>query len=184
MTRRPDTDLEKYLGLDVNTATRELVEALAAHPAPDRVFASATGRQRLADYMMLRDIKSAGGIICGHVLVGKHCARQNWKNSHPDSCLPQVADHMRWFRLRQGIDRSPILITLEPYGINDVRKLLDWCDHIGLVPRIDAGASWWFPSSTVLVELATPDGWRRLDEAWTRAYEERRAARLAKGGPR
>lgn len=49
----------------------------------------------------------------------------------------------------------PHIFVGQPYGLTlrDLQEIVALCDEYGLTAEVDAGLSWWYPGSTLLVEM-------------------------------
>jgi hypothetical protein len=88
----------------------------------------------------------------------------------PTGCCgtPSWGDHPSLWALPG--DPRPVLYVGQPYGLSreDVAELNQYCHDRGLEAEIDTELSWHYPSRTLLVQLATPEGWKRIAAARAR----------------
>jgi hypothetical protein len=81
---------------------------------------------------------------------------QRWwrPESLPSSAIPPGFDHVSFWR-----DRKRGLVVMgQPYGLarDTLFELAEMCRREGLEISIDAGRSWHFPGSTVLIQIWRP----------------------------
>ena len=135
---------------------RRLAVYLASFPEDlaSRAFAEAFHQRRLDEWTNLYGLKrSSSSVVDISRLWSKRGARGKYVR-------PPGADHESLWLL----DGTPTLYVMQPYGL-DIHTLTPWCVEYGLRARVDTWPAWHFPAHVVHVELATVDGWARLEAA-------------------
>lgn len=100
-------------------------------------------------------LKSGPG--CPLMLTGEH--REDEHEDYRECRVPGV-DHPRlWFR-----KKKPVVYTMQPYHLDrsDLPELMKYCERHELLAEITSYRCWYFPGSSVLVEIAPKNAkwWR------------------------
>ena len=64
---------------------------------------------------------------------------------------PEGHDHCQLW----GLNRKPLVFTMQPYMAVDMTKLVQWATPLGLCVDLFCECSWHFPTRTALIELTT-----------------------------
>ena len=76
-----------------------------------------------------------------------------------------------------GINHTPLVYTMQPYGRVDMNQLVQWALPLGLRIDVLCEESWHFPTRTVLIEITTPASRVTLDKQLHLAPEQRIATK-------
>lgn len=141
-------------------AMQELLEAEGSDPV-HKIYAEVIHEYREQAYAKRYGLtKSSVQRNCLCRLVGKQCP---WMYGRPSTgCIQfEGIDHFSLWN-RKG---KPFVYVSQPYGVSldDMKSIVQVCEAHGLVASIDAH-SWWYPDSTVLVEIHKEGWWQEIDQ--------------------
>lgn len=125
--------------------------------AADRAYAEVITKKR-EQFWTKAGLKQSTGHDCISRLMGVQCNQHgvflgtyDWTKDDKPCQLPQANDHLSmWLK-----DGKPFLYISQPYHINfeAISELVEFCNKFNLHADIDAGRSWWFPGSTLSIEV-------------------------------
>jgi len=137
---------------DPSNAYREAVDALRKLDldTAERAFAEAVHDQWAAEWLESRNVTLSRGEQWVGPLLGKR-GRYDDEGGVREH-IPGCEDHISLWNK----DGKPALFVCQPYHA-DVHQLVHWCEERGLRASVQARRSWWFPGSTLLIEVSRPD---------------------------
>lgn len=153
----PDEDVNRLEAFTAGTgAPVELMKKLRAlsRQYGEDDFHRAFAQHQIAErWRRWRSRRLKRGPGCPLLLTGEHTADEH--GSYED-CRPPGIDHPRlWFR-----GSRPVVFTMQPYslGTDDFARLGRYCDRHDFEARISSWRCWYFPGSSILVEIAPKGG--------------------------
>jgi len=113
----------------------------------ERAFEEAIEKYRYKAFIDRYGVKRSSGHTCINRLLGKWCIGLSG-NCH----LPAANDHIS-FWLKDG---KPYLYVSQPYDLSleDMRKLVPFCDEHDLDLTVTASNSWHSPGHTLLIVVS------------------------------